>query len=219
MAAYSFDASDATDDSGNGHNGSLILSPTFPTGHTNSGVGFDGTSGQYVEIADHADFTFTNAWTVMTWVKFNSLLNASIVPKQDQWWFGYDTTTGKFTHGFYLSGGGTSSTLSDSAPNTGQWYHAAARYDGSTLDIVLDGTPASSPTLITNTMIDSANPVRFGSWNGSSEFLDGVVDDVRIFNSFLTTAEVTTYMNTPVAPAAGGTAELRPFPISSGLRW
>lgn len=204
-AAYSFDAGNATDDSASGHNGTLQNSPTFPSGHTNSGLGLVSASFQYVEVADHADFTLST-WTIMAWIKLTTNQVCSFVPKPNQWWFGTDGT--QITHGVYKSGGGTVSVGSGSVqlPATQTWFHVACRYDGTYLDILYNGSvaPDSHANVGSITMADTGDAVRIGSWNGSSEWLDGVMDDVRIFDNALTDGEVSTYMNTPVTSGGGG---------------
>lgn len=44
VAYYSFDASNATDDSSNGNNGTLVNSPTFIPGKVGNAINFDGTA-------------------------------------------------------------------------------------------------------------------------------------------------------------------------------
>src|SRR5262249_32459923 len=114
VAAYSFDTAAVVDDSGNGHNGTLFNSPTFPVGHT--GLGFNGVaaSSQYAQMDDSDVYNFGSSWTVMAWVKPTTFPAAGceIICKQNQWWFSFQDVgggTNGFFHGFYKSIGGTAS--------------------------------------------------------------------------------------------------------------
>lgn len=203
VAAYSFDTGAVVDDSGRGHPGTLFNSPTFPAGHTSLGLKCLASSTQYVEVADHADFTFTSTWTVMCWVKPTSLVVGELVCKRNQWWFSMDTA-GKVQHGFYFSGGGNAAGVqSTNAMTAGNWYHWAARFDGTQYDVVFNGVQDTGLTDASGkTMADTTDPVRMGSWDGASEFLDATIDDVRIYNEWLSDAQITSLMNTPVSTGA-----------------
>ena len=171
VASYSFDSGAAADVTGRGHDGTLVNSPTFPTGHIGLGLQCVSASSQYVEVADHADFTLGTLWTVMCWVKPTTLPAAAceLVCKKNQWWFSYDDTN---------------------------WQHVAGRYDGSNLQVVRNGAQVNTATPGSFTMIDNTELVRMGSWDGVIEFLNGALDDVRVFNEYLTDAQITAQMAT-----------------------
>lgn len=183
------------DVTGRGHDGSLVNSPTFPEGHTRLGIEFDSASSESVTIPDDPDFTFVAAWTFMCWVNPTTVPASELVCKQDQWWFSID---GGFNHGFYKSTGGTASVMGLTPAATGTWQHVACRYDGTNLQVVLNGTQNNTSAVGAFEMIDNTNPVRMGTWEGSTEFLDGILDDVRIYNEYLNDAAITTLMDTPV---------------------
>lgn len=217
VAEYSFDAGDAVDNSGHGHDGTLHNTPTFPAGNTGDGLGLAAASSQYVEVADSADFSFGLAWTVMYWINPTSFAaDASTVIKQNQWWFAL-LTGGFVSHGFYRSGGTVGPVFSNAAISSGVWSHIACRYNGADLQLVFDGVQDNTLNVGEFSMSDSAEAVRFGSWDGATEFLDAVLDDVRIFDEYLSDSQITTYMNTPVAGTTPTAAT--PRVLRSRLRW
>jgi len=64
VAYYSFDASNANDIHNGTHNGSVIGSPTFPSGVNSNCIDFGNDSTfRYVGIADSDDFSFVNGTT------------------------------------------------------------------------------------------------------------------------------------------------------------
>lgn len=199
VAAYSFDTGAVVDDSGRNHPGTLFNSPTFPTGYTRRGLGCASASSQYVEVTDHADFTFSTEWTFMCWVKLTTLSAGGMefVCKQNQWWFSADNVS--YYHGFYKAAGGTVSIASLASSAAGVWVHLAGRKTSSTgPQIVINGTQNNGSVDTSGTMIDNANNVRMGSWDGGSEFLNGTLDDVRLYDEYLNDAQITALMNQPI---------------------
>lgn len=75
--------------------------------------------------------------------------------------------------------------------DSGDWFHIAATYDGTTRRLWLNGLP-----LVSDLPLDHlVDPIRFrlGNTNGGENF-DGMLDDVAIFRSALTQAEIQTIM-------------------------
>lgn len=71
VAYYSFNANNATDDAGNGNNGTLVNSPTFGAGRIGNAINFDGTQKRVVVNNTNipkgtSDFTYS--W----WTKWNA---------------------------------------------------------------------------------------------------------------------------------------------------
>ncbi len=95
---------------------------------------------------------------------------------------------------FRLKAGGSTETLIASTGNlaTGQWYHAAATYDGSNMRLYLDGVEVGS-TAKTGA-IDTNPLVPFwigGNPDGpTSKPWDGRIDDVYLYNRALSQAEI-----------------------------
>ena len=99
-------------------------------------------------------------------------------------------------------GGGTLA----SAPliGTGAWHHIAYTFDGTTHRVYVDGV-AGTPT--TNAP-QTATPTEtyLGSYDGANEFLQGALDDARVYNRALSPAEVTTLAGgSNLSPGVGGT--------------
>jgi hypothetical protein len=69
----------------------------------------------------------------------------------------------------------------------GLWHHLAATYDGSEVRLWLDGAIIGVGTPSLNT---ANRELLLGQKVGSSEFYDGNLDDLRVFNYALTDAEL-----------------------------
>jgi VCBS repeat-containing protein len=103
-----------------------------------------------------------------------------------------------------LRTGGTTTTLIASSGNlsTGQWYHAAMTYDGSTLRLYLDGVQVGSMgltgTVVTNPGVNvsvGGQPAGAGGRN-----FHGRIDDARILERALTAEEVLAIVEGPQTP-------------------
>jgi Concanavalin A-like lectin/glucanases superfamily len=198
VAEWGFDNFDITDDSERGHNGTPVNGPTFPAGYNDIGIQFASASSQYATVPDHADFAFTTQWTFMCRLYLASGGTGEFVCKRNQWWFSCDTSS--YYHGFYRTIGGTDSCSFGTAPVTGTWNHLCARNDGSALSIYLNGSSYATGVSATHIMASGSEPVRMGSWEGTTEFLNGLLDDVRLFNNYLPDDEMLEWMNRPVHP-------------------
>ena len=63
----------------------------------------------------------------------------------------------------------------------------------------VNGVQVSTLTTSGN-LVTTTRPLQIGGNSIWNEFFQGVIDDVRVYNRVLTAAEITTDMNTPVAP-------------------
>lgn len=89
---------------------------------------------------------------------------------------------------FYAKIDGTiRSTSVSGVLGTGQWYHVAGTYDGSVLRVYLDGAERNSYAVAGT--LATGNWVRL-SHAANDAALDGLLDDVRVYNRALTAPEL-----------------------------
>ncbi|SFT46516.1 Por secretion system C-terminal sorting domain-containing protein [Lishizhenia tianjinensis] len=178
--------------------------------HAQVGLDFDG-SNDYVNCGTNSSTAITgNALTVEAWVKAGSFGSAStsnaIVNRinntfQDNDGFalslgnngvvtaeiGYGTTT--FPYAVQHS-----TSANEVSLNT--WTHVAMTFDGSFLKIYVDGVLSTSTTA-DYPMTASTQPLAIGyrpQYNQS--YFDGIIDEVRVWNTVRTQAEIVQSMNT-----------------------
>ena len=186
----------AQDSSGNGFDGELNKSPLWVDGKFGSALEFKGVS--YVELIDSAaglPFGGAEPFSVTAWVANQ----------------GGGTIIGKFNGGVIgayivtVSGGGTVNFHREVAPwglsgtkalSAGEFGHVAATYDGSEMMIYVDGEldvkqdrPAQNTDLATPVLIGA----RF-TGGAPSDFMNGVLDEVALFNVALTEDQIQTVM-------------------------
>ena len=130
------------------------------------------------------------------------------------YFLGIDATSGKLVADF--EEGQSGSTPSANHPITGTtaipigsaWHHAAATYDGAAWNLYLDG--ALDGTLTVNKPANAATTSRTAVGSAlttagvAAGFFAGVVDEVRIWNSARTLAQIQATKNTEItAPQSG----------------
>jgi glucose/arabinose dehydrogenase len=213
IAAYGFDetvGTSAVDATGRGHTGTVRNSAWSAAGKHAGALQLNGTDS-WVTVADAADLDLTNTMTFSAWVKLSSLKPWQTVVMKEG--------AGTLAYGLYATNGGTDGKANASAGETtvytpgktqaNVWTHLAGTYDGSALRIYVDGSLVNTiagvakPTATTGVLRIGGNAV----WTG--EQLNGLIDDVRIYDRALSAAEITTDMSTAVS---GGTTPPPPPP-------
>src|SRR5262249_28123429 len=79
------------------------------------------------------------------------------------------------------------------------WSHIATTYDGTTIRLYVNGALVRSRSAA-GTIMTTTNPLRIGGNAIRSEWFDGRIDEVRIYNRALSGGEIQTDMNTPIGP-------------------
>ena len=102
------------------------------------------------------------------------------------------------------AGGGTfaganANAFAASTLATNSWTYLATTYDGANLRLYVNGTLAATQAK-TGAITSSTNPLTIGSDPIWGQYFSGLIDDVRIYNTALTQAQIQTDMTTPVAP-------------------
>ncbi|QNN22330.1 hypothetical protein HED60_08610 [Planctomycetales bacterium ZRK34] len=191
---YGFDevsGSTETDGSGNNHTGTLTNGPTFaPGAGTISGaMNFDGVN-DYVIADDSTLLNPRNAISFSAWVKSDNWAggNPRILQKgNSDNQYRFLSEWGSFK--FHLSGVGE---LTHAYPDTASWKHLAATWDGATMRLYYDGVEVASKSA-TGTIDVTNHPLYVGTKHStapSGDHFKGLMDDVRIYNVALNSAEV-----------------------------
>jgi fibronectin type 3 domain-containing protein len=205
----------AVDSTGNGLSGTLINGATFASGHEGNALNLVAASSQYATLPAGV-FSGMSNFTIAAWVNLSSSTNWSRIFD-----FGNNTTTymmltpqnganGKLRFGITTnSTGGEQQINSGVSVPTNGWHHLAVTLSGSTGVLYMDGVAVGT----TNSM--TLNPSILGStlnnylgksqWN--DPYLNGRIDDFRIYNTAVSAGEVSTFitpLSAPVNLAASG---------------
>jgi hypothetical protein len=187
----------AHDTSGGGHNGP-VNGAAWTAGKINTGLTFNGSSNNVITPA----IALGGAFSVSAWV------NPSVIPQigyvriaetnyASGFYLGTDTTGTKYK--LIVNGGaGVTGTCgygcAEGGTITSGWHLVTATFDGATARLYVDNAVAGSDTFTapSNTNL----PLYIGiSYVGSGYGWNGTIDEVRLYNRALSSAEVSAIYN------------------------
>jgi hypothetical protein len=140
--------------------------------------------------------------TVMAWVLTNNPTSSTDTvisvhgPGLDQLWLNRDVGE-NLEFRVDAGGGAATAQMTDGIPNNsdGIWFHVAGTYDGAIIKAYVDGVLGDTTAAITGTLDTVTNPFWIGGdidgdWNG-------LIDDVRVYGTALSQAQILDIMNNP----------------------
>ena len=186
-----------TNDSCGNYNATTTNAITYGTGKIGDAAEFDGSSS-YIEYANFGGVLNTaNAFSYSFWAYFNSISTYDWVIGVQQAGSPY-AGVGLFGNasnklGIAVAGAGPQSMTGTLSLST--WTHIAFTHDGNgNYKCYVDGGTPITYSGVTSS--NSANPLRLGySSVGGWNYLDGDLDQVRIYNTQLSSQEVTELYN------------------------
>lgn len=192
----------AIDSSGQGNQGTVIGGQTRADGYIGNALAFNG-SGDYMNVGHVRGLSFSDgeetSHTVSAWVYINNLPSgeSKVPPKEWILLIGEDTSGHGWTidsTGTFSAGDQNGGTTVTGALGTGAWHHVVITYGGSELDGYIDGEvfdAKKAASLFSG--LNGTQPLTLGKpfpEEGDDVFLDGMLDDVRIYNRVLSVAEI-----------------------------
>lgn len=179
-------------------------------GNTNS-IDLESGSSQYLSVADSASLSITGNITIEAWVKMESAtptndtsaiagkINTAGSQFSYQFYFEDDAGTDYLyfqysDDGSSLDGAVTRSRITHSQ-SVGTWVHYAVTATVLTQAVTfyVNGTATTGTNTLTggDAIFDGTAPFRIGAGNGgTASFLDGLVDDVRVWSVVRTGTEI-----------------------------
>jgi len=190
VAYYPFNGN-ASDESGNGNNGTVngAILTQDRLGASNSAYSFNGSSSAITFAS--LPLTQVDNWTLSAWVSPASLNQAGMAVSVgfdnalygDGYSFGFEVGDSTW-RGLFSGVSWTSSGYS--VPDMNRWYHMVMLRQAGTTKFFVDGTQTANTYTVT-----PRTPTSFtiGAQNGH-RFFNGQVDDIRIYNRALSPSEV-----------------------------
>ncbi len=191
---------EALDRSGQGNHGDII-GATAVIGKVGQGLEFDG-SDDCVELTD---LDVASSMTVSAWVNLNSTASEQIIIRKTQvsdgsltnyWLSLYDGGSGSRFHFGFAAQNPTGWKMKDSSvlgtPSTGVWYYVTGVFDDANniIELYVDGTSQGTTEVTGTPGQNNDNTIIGSNQGGSSNFLNGTIDEVRIYNRALSASEV-----------------------------
>jgi len=193
--------STVSDVSGNGNTGIVNGGGTWTNGKINGAFKSDGNTS-YILVPDSPSTNVTGAQiSVSFWVYLNSTTgrNTNIIQKYSNNG-GYVVSLSSSSYlEFYIYNGTNYVIAGTSEISAGRWMHVVGMYDSTSgIKLYIDGVLKNSHTA-NGTINSSAGGNLYMArkgWNGVNDnYLDGSIDDVRIYNRALSVAEITDIYN------------------------
>ncbi|MCH7938800.1 MAG: fibronectin type III domain-containing protein [Candidatus Marinimicrobia bacterium] len=196
VAYYPFNG-DANDATGNGHN-STVTGPVLTTdryGNANSAYSFDGLD-DYMQVS-HATALDDDSITVTAWIKPGPI-GGRVVSKDDggsqrSYLIATDNLSGstyQIAWELFESDGSGFYMVHTTTLNVNSWYFVAGTFDGILSELYFEGVLVHDSTMVSPPRRNGTAPLQFGKYNLNSNYWDGAIDDVRIYNRALSAAEI-----------------------------
>jgi hypothetical protein len=205
VAYYPFDEGTGTssvyDRSGNGNTGTMQGSMTesdWVAGKYGQALEFDGSDDR-IQVANSSSITLNTAFTVSMWIKTNSV-KSQVFISMDDFSSGWEVqTTGSYEMLYYLKGAASNINKSGSFPNQ-EWHYLTVTFDSSIDNYAkyyLDGNLQSvtNGTAKNGVSLSTSDDLFIGSRAGTSTYVDGAIDEVRLYNYVRTAEQVVEDMN------------------------
>ncbi len=193
------------DYSGYGNNATVYGAEWNNTnGKIGGGYHFDKGIGEYLSIPDSPILRGMSELTIETWVYPITKANWAIILQKGDTAVGWrDIAYALETDGsadqkvyFYLNTTTQAAEIySNAALPKNQWTHIAARYDGTKINMFINGVKQTEVSYLSGDVLDIANPIMIGvdayvSW---SDYWNGSIDEVRMYNESLSDEQI--YLN------------------------
>jgi hypothetical protein len=203
VGAYSFNegsGTTVTDASGTGNIGTIGTATWSTQGKYGGALSFNGTSAK-VTIVDAPSLHLTSAMTLEAWVFPTTSANVwrDLIYKGND---NYYLSASSCCSGLPVAGGIFSGTYGEAygasglAANT--WTHLAATYDGSTLRLYVNGVQVAAKAQ-TGMLAVSTGLLTIGGDPIYGQYFAGRIDEVRVYSTALSAAQVEADMNTAIS--------------------
>jgi hypothetical protein len=183
-----------------GYLNGIAIGTSIVTGNTGNARSFNGTS-DYITIPNSSDINFGyNDFTVSAWVYFTSVTKGyqMIINKSNQsgWrlYLDYDNTL-SFESATSYSWDNTVLTGTGVTPTVNTWSHIVVTRTGSTFTMYLNGVNIKTGTFAGSVGGQTVNLIISST---DSSGVQGVVDNIQIYNKGLYSADVTKLYNNGV---------------------
>jgi hypothetical protein len=182
-----------TDLSGRGNTGTLTNGPTYSSANGGSIV-FDGTN-DYSPIAT-SGFSFgSSAGTLSAWAKATAATvnNGNWIITYGNSEINQNRALGVYNQVYTFSGYGFGTEVSAAGFQTNTWFNIVGVYNGTNASMYINGVLVSGPTAKTwNTVASNA---QIGRQTNGSEYWNGNIGQVSVYNRALSAAEVSQNFN------------------------
>lgn len=186
------------DSTGYGNHGVLTNGGFWTTGFNSSRIAWGGSGdNDYVEVPSADILDLTHVGTLTSWYYLNVTSASGMIVNRGNIWgdrngYGLEFYSPSGVLYAEMANGSTYNAVSSTLGGVGNtWIHAVMMWDGTTLYLYINGAQVASGSQ-TIDATPSGQIFRIGANGGLSAVapLNGRVDDVRVYNRALSTAEI-----------------------------
>jgi flagellin-like protein len=174
--------------------------PSRVGGKYGKALSFNGVNN-YVTIPDSTNLRLKQSWTLETWAYWKTTgINQQFIHKDNTYLLGYVWNNIEVS---FHDGSNWQSLYTTSPPSSNTWHHIAGTFDGTYLKVYVDGVLNNTKGPLTTSPTIANGAVYLGYLNPSgTRWLNGTLDEVRIYNRSLTQAEIQADMQSsmPITP-------------------
>ncbi|MCH8121055.1 MAG: discoidin domain-containing protein [Planctomycetes bacterium] len=189
VAFYALE-NDVLDGSGNGNDGTIVGDPVFVEGPAGYGMAMEFDGDDHVDTGNTEDLA---TWTIACWAKSPAAPSGDSasgpVHRENNYQFDWNHGDETFRASVSINAGGWHAA-SFGTLEADTWYHLAGTYDGEELKSYQDGilittndAPSGPPNAETGTL-------KLARHATAVQYFTGTVDEVTIYNSVLSDAEI-----------------------------
>lgn len=171
---------------------------------------FKRSDNQRATKTSPAGVNITDDYTAMAWIKVRNILRTpaqAIISAYNSTGWIFRITGGGHVNIYAQGPGGAREANSYRTVPVDEWVHVAASIDASanTAKIWINGEDVGYVISGAGTGITPAGPLMLGNWGlaNANDAFDGQMDDIRVYNSILTTQQVIDSMNSYPASNTG----------------
>ena len=187
------------------------------TGYIRKGAAFNGSSSK-IDLSN-LGLGGAATRTISAWINVNSLSGNRTIfqygnsAANNRFGFAIEATTGKLYVEYY----GRDAITSSSQITVGSWFHVVATYNGGAIEtatntqIYVNGSAVSMSTTGTETGVANTTDSNYGIGYrraSSTQYFNGKIDQVRIFDKALSSSEVTTLYGETYASSTKSTTDI-----------